>query len=76
VWDIVNKLYPPEGSYRFDVIGVELLGSNYERYLGKTIRVTARVLWWKTSREDAQGCGVYYTPKIRCGLHSRAMVAS
>src|SRR5207244_4023819 len=39
---IIERLYPPESPYRFDVLGVELLGSIYERYLGKTIRVTAQ----------------------------------
>ena len=39
---IIERLYPPQSPYRFDVIGVELLGSIYERYLGDTIRVTAK----------------------------------
>jgi len=30
---IIRRLYPPKSPYRFDVIGVELLGSIYERYL-------------------------------------------
>jgi hypothetical protein len=39
---IIERLYPPQSPYRFDVMGVELLGSIYERYLGSTIRVTAK----------------------------------
>jgi hypothetical protein len=38
--DIIESLYFPKSRYRFDAIGVELLGSIYERYLGSTIRVT------------------------------------
>ncbi len=63
VVDIINKLYPPESLYRFDVIGVELLGSIYERYLGKTIRVTATRAVVEDKAEVRKAGGVYYTPK-------------
>jgi hypothetical protein len=63
VVDIINKLYPPESLYRFDVIGVELLGSIYERYLGKTIRVTATRAVVEDKPEVRKAGGVYYTPK-------------
>ena len=36
---IIRRLYPPKSPYRFDVIGVELLGSIYERYLGNTLQL-------------------------------------
>ncbi|MEK7324291.1 MAG: TaqI-like C-terminal specificity domain-containing protein, partial [Chloroflexota bacterium] len=68
LWDepltakIVEELYPP-ALYRFDVIGVELLGSIYERYLGKTIRVTEKRAIVEEKPEARKAGGVYYTPK-------------
>ena len=58
---IIMSLY--SGPYRFDVIGVELLGSIYERYLGKTIRVTATRAVVEDKPEVRKAGGVYYTPK-------------
>jgi Eco57I restriction-modification methylase/TaqI-like C-terminal specificity domain len=60
---IIERLYPPRSPYRFDVIGVELLGSIYERYLGKTIRPTARQVRVEEKPEVRHAGGVYYTPK-------------
>jgi len=60
---IIERLYPPTSHYRFDVIGVELLGSIYERYLGKTIRPTAKTVRVKEKPEVRKAGGVYYTPK-------------
>ncbi|MBI3934897.1 MAG: Eco57I restriction-modification methylase domain-containing protein [Acidobacteria bacterium] len=60
---IIRGLNPPRSPYRFDVIGVELLGSIYERYLGKTIRVTPKRVWVEEKPEVRKAGGVYYTPK-------------
>jgi len=60
VVSIINGLYEP---YRFDVIPVELLGSIYERYLGKTIRVTDKRAVVEDKPEVRKAGGVYYTPK-------------
>ncbi|MGD0012290.1 MAG: N-6 DNA methylase [Terriglobia bacterium] len=60
---IIERLYPPKSPYRFDVIGVELLGSIYERYLGKTIRPTAKTVRVEEKPEVRHAGGVYYTPK-------------
>lgn len=60
---IIERLYPPKSPYRFDVIGVELLGSIYERYLGKTIRPTAKTVRVEEKPEVGKAGGVYYTPK-------------
>ncbi|MBI5029668.1 MAG: N-6 DNA methylase [Chloroflexi bacterium] len=49
--------------YDFNKIGVELLGSIYERYLGKTIRVTATRAVVEDKPEVRKAGGVYYTPK-------------
>jgi type I restriction-modification system DNA methylase subunit len=58
---IVHGLY--DGPYDFAVIGVELLGSIYERYLGKTIRVTAKRAIVEDKPEVRKAGGVYYTPR-------------
>lgn len=60
---IIERLYPPQSPYRFDVIGVELLGSIYERYLGSTIRVTAKRVFVEEKSEVRKAGGVYYTPE-------------
>ena len=60
---IIKRLYPPESPYRFDVIGVELLGSIYERYLGNTIRLTPKQVKVEEKPEVRKAGGVYYTPK-------------
>ena len=60
---IIDRLYPPKSPYRFDVIGVELLGSIYERYLGKTIRPTAKQVRVEEKPEVRKAGGVYYTPE-------------
>ncbi|MGO9273049.1 MAG: Eco57I restriction-modification methylase domain-containing protein [Terriglobia bacterium] len=60
---IIKRLYPPESPYRFDVIGVELLGSIYERYLGNTIRLTPKLVKVEEKPEVRKAGGVYYTPR-------------
>ena len=61
--DIIEGLYAPKSQYRFDAIGVELLGSIYERYLGNTIRVTPQRVKVEEKPEVRKAGGVYYTPK-------------
>ena len=61
--DIIENLYFPKCRYRFDVIGVELLGSIYERYLGSTIRVTPQRIKVEEKPEVRKAGGVYYTPR-------------
>ena len=61
--DIIESLYFPKSRYRFDAIGVELLGSVYERYLGSTIRVTPQRIKVEEKPEVRKAGGVYYTPK-------------
>jgi type I restriction-modification system DNA methylase subunit len=61
---IIRRLYPPKSPYRFDVIGVELLGSIYERYLGNTLSITAKQVRLEPKPEVRKAGGVYYTPKF------------
>jgi type I restriction-modification system DNA methylase subunit len=60
VADIIENGLEP---YNFAQIGVELLGSIYERYLGKTIRVTHTRAIVEDKPEVRKAGGVYYTPK-------------
>ncbi len=53
----IEGLYFPTCPYRFDVIGVELLGSIYERYLGKTIRVTPKRVKIEEKHRSKEGWG-------------------
>ena len=61
--EIIENLYFPKSRYRFDAIGVELLGSIYERYLGSTIRVTPQRVKVEEKPEVRKAGGVYYSPK-------------
>jgi adenine-specific DNA-methyltransferase len=63
VAEIIDALYPPKSPYNFAVIGVELLGTIYEQYLGKTIRLTEKRVKVEEKPEVRKAGGVYYTPK-------------
>ncbi|MDI6803432.1 MAG: N-6 DNA methylase [Bacteroidota bacterium] len=61
---IINELYYPESPYEFSVLSVEILGSAYEQFLGKVIRITpayhAKI---EEKPEVRKAGGVYYTPQ-------------
>jgi type I restriction-modification system DNA methylase subunit len=61
--EIINDLYYPKSPYDFKVIGVDLLGVIYEKYLGKTIRLTEKRVKVEEKPEVRKAGGVYYTPK-------------
>ena len=66
--NIIVNLYYPECPYEFSVLPVEILGSIYERFLGKTVRFlnikgdthTAVI---EEKPEVKKAGGVYYTPQ-------------
>jgi hypothetical protein len=61
---IINELYYPECPYEFSVLPVEILGSAYEQFLGKVIRVTpAHHAKIEEKPEVRKAGGVYYTPQ-------------
>lgn len=61
---LVAKLYYPRSRYRFDVIGPDLLGSIYERFLGKELEITAvGTVEVAEKPEIRHSGGVYYTPR-------------
>ena len=61
---IIADLYYPQSPYEFSVISVEILGSAYEQFLGKTISLSKN---GKTVIEEKpevrKAGGVYYTPQ-------------
>lgn len=62
--NIVNELYYPQSPYEFSVMPVEILGSVYEQFLGKVIRITpARHAKIEDKPEVRKAGGVYYTPQ-------------
>jgi len=63
VAEIIDDLYYPKSPYDFAVLGVDLLGVIYEKYLGKTIRLTERRVKVEEKPEVRHAGGVYYTPK-------------
>jgi hypothetical protein len=60
----IRSLYPPEGPYRFDAIGDDLLGIIYERFLGSTITVKNNEVDAVQKPEVRHAGGVYYTPQF------------
>ncbi|MCX6867499.1 MAG: N-6 DNA methylase, partial [Verrucomicrobia bacterium] len=66
--DIIAHLYYPDSPYEFSVLPADILGSVYERFLGKTIRLTdghqAKI---EEKPEVRKAGGVYYTPSYIVG---------
>ncbi len=61
---IIGDLYYPVSPYEFSVISVEILGSAYEQFLGKTISLSksGRAII-EEKPEVRKAGGVYYTPQ-------------
>lgn len=61
---VVNELYYPDSPYEFSVLSVEILGSAYEQFLGKTITIDkAHRAKIEEKPEVRKAGGVYYTPQ-------------
>jgi type I restriction-modification system DNA methylase subunit len=61
---IITELYYPESPYEFSVLSVEILGSAYEQFLGKQIKVDkAHRAHIEEKAEVRKAGGVYYTPQ-------------
>ena len=61
--EIITNLYYPDSPYEFSVLPSDILGQVYERFLGKTIRLTENheaVI--EDKPEVRKAGGVYYTP--------------
>jgi hypothetical protein len=62
--EFVESLYYPKCPYQFNVVGVEMLGTIYERFLGSTIRLTEKHRAVVEPKPEVRKAGgVYYTPK-------------
>ncbi|MBT2559572.1 N-6 DNA methylase [Hymenobacter sp. ISL-91] len=60
---LINGLYYPESPYEFSVIGADILGSAYERFLGKVIELQADgTVVIEEKPEVRKAGGVFYTP--------------
>jgi type I restriction-modification system DNA methylase subunit len=73
--DFIRSLYPPEGPYRFDAIGDDLLGIIYERFLGSSITVERGIVEAGEKPEVRHAGGVYYTPRFVVDTIIRRAVA-
>ena len=63
--EIITNLYYPYSPYDFSVLSIEILGSVYERFLGKTIRLTSSHQAKVEEKPDVRKAGgVYYTPEF------------
>jgi type I restriction-modification system DNA methylase subunit len=61
--DILENLYEPKSPYAFAYIPTDILGSVYERFLGKVIRLTASGQAKVEDKPEVRKAGgVYYTP--------------
>lgn len=62
--NIFNELYYPVSPYEFSVLSVEILGSAYEQFLGKQIKLSERhKAQIEEKPEVRKAGGVYYTPQ-------------
>jgi hypothetical protein len=61
--DFIGELSDEESPYLFDVISVEILGTIYERFLGKVVRPHGRGITVEEKPEVRKAGGVYYTPR-------------
>jgi len=61
--EIFKNLYYPDSPYEFSVLGADILGSVYEQFLGKVIRLTAGSRAVVEDKPEVKKAGgVFYTP--------------
>lgn len=60
---ICNELADPSSPYNFDQIPISILGSIYERFLGKVVHATDKRVKVEEKPEVRKAGGVYYTPE-------------
>ncbi len=61
---VITDLYYPASPYEFSVLSVEILGSAYEQFLGKQIKLSSRhKAEIEEKPEVRKAGGVYYTPQ-------------
>ncbi len=65
--NICDELTDPSSPYDFDKIPISILGSIYERFLGKVVHATAKQVRVEPKPEVRKAGGVYYTPQYIVG---------
>jgi len=63
VRDIIGDLQPENSPYNFAVLPVEILGTIYERFLGRVVHATDARVKIEDKPEVRKAGGVYYTPQ-------------
>ena len=61
---VLQRFSRAESPYDFNAIPIHILGSIYERFLGKVIRATAKQAKVEEKPEVRKAGGVYYTPEF------------
>ncbi len=63
VQSVITDLQPENSPYNFAVLPVEILGTIYERFLGRVVRTTEKRVTIEEKPEVRKAGGVYYTPQ-------------
>ncbi len=63
VQSVITDLQPENSPYNFAVLPVEILGTIYERFLGRVVRTTDKRVTIEEKPEVRKAGGVYYTPQ-------------
>ena len=63
VQSVLTDLQPENSPYNFAVLPVEILGTIYERFLGRVVRTTEKQVKIEEKPEVRKAGGVYYTPQ-------------
>ncbi|MDA7943501.1 MAG: N-6 DNA methylase [Nitrosopumilus sp.] len=59
---IIKSLYPPASPYDFSILSIDVLGSTYEKFLGREIHIRNNKLSIREKPLVRQSGGVVYTP--------------
>ncbi|MBK6837536.1 MAG: hypothetical protein IPG90_04025 [Bacteroidetes bacterium] len=62
--NIVSELYYPESPYEFSVLSVEILGSAYEQFLGKQIKIDKAHRAKIEEKPEVRKSAEFITPSI------------
>jgi adenine-specific DNA-methyltransferase len=63
VRSVIRDLQPENSPYNFAVLPVEILGTIYERFLGRVVHTTEKRVTIEEKPEVRKAGGVYYTPQ-------------
>ncbi len=63
VREMIDDLLPENSPYNFSVLPVEILGTIYERFLGRVVHATDKQVRIEDKPEVRKAGGVFYTPQ-------------